>query len=165
MTRSFGRSRGSLLFALTAALATGCAGSDRDGPGESDHAERVTLEQLPAAARATVQRLLGGGRIEQIDRESEKGRVLYDVEAVVDGKHIEWSIAAADGAMLGSETPIEYGDLPAAVRTAAERHFGSASGLTATKGVEEGTTTYEVAGTQGGRREEVTFDANGTRLE
>ena len=65
--------------------------------------------------------------------------------------------------MLGTEVPIEYSELPAAVRAAAEKYFGRATGLKAMKGVEYGETSYEIEGKKNGKTVEVTFDPMGKR--
>ena len=125
--------------------------------------QRVTLEQLSAPARATVEKVTVDGKVEKIDREIERGKVVYDVEATVAGKHVEFLIGDSNGEILGSETSIEYDSLPDAVRTAAEKYFRSSAGLKAMKGIEYGETHYEVEGLKNGRTVEVTFDPSGRR--
>jgi hypothetical protein len=95
----------------------------------------------------------------------EKHSVVYDVEATVGGKHLEFLIADTDGTVLGTEVPIEFGELPAPVRVAVERHFGTTMNLTIMKGEEFGETQYEVEGPSRGRKVEVTFDSAGKRKE
>ena len=144
-----------LLPAVAAAgLAAGCA---------STKEQRVSLTQMSAPARATVEKETAGGKIDQIDKEVEKGKVVYDVEATVGGKHVEFLIADADGAVLGTETEIEFNQLPEPVRAAAEKYFGTSAGLKAMKGVEYGETHYEIEGPKGGKTVEVTFDPAGKR--
>lgn len=141
-----------------AVLAVGCASTKESAQKKE---ERVSMADLSAPARATVDKVTAGGKVDQIDKEVERGKVVYDVEATVGGKHLEFLIADADGTLLGTETPIEFGDLPEPVRAAAEKYFGSATGLKAMKGVEYGETQYEIEGTRGGKKVEVTFDPNG----
>jgi uncharacterized membrane protein YkoI len=124
----------------------------------------VTLAQLPPAAQASVTKAAAGGKVDKITRERERGKTVYDVEATVDGKHLEFLIADADGAVLGTEVPIDYSELPAAVRSASEKYFGSANGLKAMKGVEYGETSYEIEGKKNGKRVEVTFDPTGKQV-
>ena len=123
--------------------------------------ERVTLEQLSAPARLAVDKATAGGHVEQIDKEVERGKVVYDVEATVNGKHVEFLIADADGAVLGTENQIEFGDLPQPIRAAAEKYFGTTIGLKAMKGLEYGETHYEIEGSKKGKTVEVTFDPDG----
>ncbi len=148
------------LAAATSSLVSGCATK-----GGAAKAEHVSVEQLSPPARATVEKATAGGRVDQITKEVERGKTVYDVEATVGGKHLEFLIGDADGALLGTEVPIEFGDLPAAVRAAAEKYFGSASGLTAMKGVEYGETSYEIEGPKNGKTVEITFAPDGKRAK
>jgi len=141
-------------FALS--LLWGCA-SMKEKP--------VSLEELSEAARATVSRETAGGQIESILLEKEHGQMVYDVEANVAGKHKEWTVAQADGAILGTEVQIGFEELPEAVRGAAESFFGGTTGLMVMRGEELGQTSYEVEGEREGRKVEVTFDPAGKRVE
>jgi uncharacterized membrane protein YkoI len=146
---------------LMMGLAGAVVGCKSTGEGKET---RVSVAELPEPARAAVNKLTAGGQMEKIDKEIEKGKVVYDVEATVGGKHVEYTIGA-DGAVLGTETSIEFSALPEPVRLAAEKHFGTTSGLKAMKGVEDGKTHYEVEGTKNGKKSEVTFDPTGKRTE
>ena len=151
---------------LATVVAAGCRSTEsEEGEGEEGKETRVTLEQLSAPARATVERLTAGGKIEKIDHEVEDGVSLYDVEANVGGKHVEYAIAEADGAVIGTETSIEFAELPAAVREAAAKFFDSTDGLKAMKGVEKDVTSYEVEGKRKGKVVEATFDPTGKKIE
>jgi uncharacterized membrane protein YkoI len=146
---------GLLTLAAAAVFAAGCASATKE--------EHVTVSQLSEPARATLERVTAGGQVEKIDREVERGKVVYDVEATVEGKHLEYLIGDADGAVLGTEVPVEFGDLPEPVRVAAEKYFGTTSGLKAMKGDEYGETHYEVEGSRSGKMAEVTFNPAGER--
>jgi uncharacterized membrane protein YkoI len=141
-------------------LWTGCA---TNKSSEAAKEERVTLAQVSAPARATVEKVTAGGSVDKIDKEFERGKVVYDVEATVGGKHVEYLIADADGQVLGTEVSIAYGELPEPVRAAAEKYFDSATGLKAMKGVEYGETHYEIEGPKNGKTVEATFDASGKK--
>jgi uncharacterized membrane protein YkoI len=150
----------SVLVAGLAGLAAGCA----TNAGSSQAKEqRVTVSELSVPARATVEKMTAGGKVDQIDKEVERGKVVYDVEATVAGKHVEYLIADVDGAVLGTEVSIEYSELPEPVRLAAEKYFDSKSGLKAMKGIEYGETHYEIEGPKNGKTVEATFDPAGRK--
>jgi len=142
---------------LTIGMVVGCA-SDKSGKEV-----RISLAQLSPPARATLEKMTTGGTIDKIDREVERGKVVYDAEATVGGKHVEYLIADSNGELLGTENEIEFSQLPEAVRAAAQKYFGAASGLKAMKGVEYGETHYEIEGPKNGKTVEVTFDPLGKR--
>ena len=142
-----------------AGLAAGCAGM------KSSKETRVTIADLSAPARTTVEKMTAGGTVDKIDKEVERGRVVYDVEATVGGKHVEYLIGDSDGAVLGTETSIEFDQLPEPVRKAAEKYFGATTGLKAMKGLEYGETHYEIEGPKNGKVVEVTFDEMGKKAK
>jgi uncharacterized membrane protein YkoI len=103
--------------------------------------------------------------VDKITKEVERGQTVYDVEATVGGKHMEYVIAEADGKVLGTEVPVEFTELPEPVRVAVSKHFETTAGLTIMKGVEYGETHYEIEGQKNGKMVEVTFDPEGKRAE
>ena len=61
--------------------------------------ENITLDQLPAAVKATVQREVKTGQIVEIERDQKKGQPIYEVEFVDAG--VKWEIhVAPDGTLL-----------------------------------------------------------------
>lgn len=59
--------------------------------------EKVTLEQVPAAVKTTIQ--AEGGKIEDIERQNDAGKVIYEADVIKDGKEIELRIAE-DGKLV-----------------------------------------------------------------
>lgn len=59
----------------------------------------LTLEELPAAVRATAEREVGDGIIDDVERDNKGGRVVYEVEFVLEGQEYELDIAE-DGTLL-----------------------------------------------------------------
>lgn len=150
-------------IALTFIALAGCA-THKAGSSKAKKEVDVTAEQMSAPARATLTKVTAGGKVDKVTREVERGKTVYDVEATVGGKHMEYLISHDNGEVLGTEVPIEYSDLPAPVRAAAEKHFGTSSGLKAMKGVEYGETQYEIVGKKDGKTAEVTYDPTGKRV-
>jgi uncharacterized membrane protein YkoI len=124
----------------------------------------VAIADLPAPARAAVEKWLAGGTIKNIDKEDEDGKVIYDVEATVKGKHAEADIAA-DGTVLTTEEEVAYDSLPKSVRDVVEKYFGSAKDLHASKEIEKGKTQYEVEGHQEGKKVTLKLDNTGKITE
>jgi uncharacterized membrane protein YkoI len=129
--------------------------------GHDSKETKVSLNQMSPPARQTLERVTSGGTIEKIEREIERGRVVYDAEATIGGKHFEYLIGESNGEILGTETEIELSQLPEAVRVATRNYFGTSTELKAMKGVEYGETQYEIEGKKNGKITEVTFDPNG----
>lgn len=83
-------------FVLVALAA--CAG----WAGKRKKEEKVTIGQVPAAVKATILREAKGAKIEEIEKETKKGKTVYEAEFVVDGKEIEIKVAP-DGKLLSRE--------------------------------------------------------------
>lgn len=64
-------------------------------------AEEVQFSQLPAAAQKTINRNLSGGIVQEVDRKSEAGRTVYDVEVRREGKNRHLRVDA-DGKLLAA---------------------------------------------------------------
>jgi uncharacterized membrane protein YkoI len=158
-----GESLQAYALSVLALLGAACSSSD-EREEEEPVARAVTLAEMPAPARAAAERLIGGGRVERIDEETEDGRLIYDVEATVDGEHVEYTLLA-DGTVVGTETAIEFVELPEPVRAAALTFFGGSVGLRSALVEENGRTLYELEGKKFGRLVEATFDPSGTVVE
>jgi uncharacterized protein YpmB len=68
-------------------------------PAVSYAGQDVTIDQLPPAVRATVDKETSGGQITDIERDLEQGKVIYEVEFTSGGKEYELDIAE-DGKLL-----------------------------------------------------------------
>ncbi len=80
----------SLAFAIGS---SGCAGSC-EAP--------VATAELPGPVRATLDRETPGATIKESERETKGGRVVYSIDAEVEGKL--WDIAIAeDGTLISKE--------------------------------------------------------------
>ena len=56
--------------------------------------ERVTLEQVPPAVKATILQESAGGEITAIERETKDGQTIYEAEVKLNGKEIDITVAA-----------------------------------------------------------------------
>jgi uncharacterized membrane protein YkoI len=128
---------------------SGCAAISGHGAKKEAPGQLVSLLEIPSPARTTIERLTAGGEIKKIEKEEVGGKVIYDVEASVRGKDVEYDVAS-DGNVLTRQESIAYDSLPVAVKTAVQKYFGSAEGLKASMEIEEGKTFYEVEGSKAG---------------
>jgi uncharacterized membrane protein YkoI len=152
---------------LVAVLIVGLFGcndiSGRSGKKEAP-GQVVSLSDIPTPARATIERLTAGGDIKKIEKEEQNGTVIYDVEAKVKDKDVEYDVAS-DGKVLTAEESVPYTSLPAAVQDAVKKYFGSAEGLKASREVEKDKTFYEVEGKKGGSTVTLKLTDTGKILE
>jgi uncharacterized membrane protein YkoI len=102
------------------------------------------LADLPEAVQKTVKRELGSARVDEIERDTDDGKVVYKIEAeTADGREIELEVAE-DGMLLEKEEEVRLTDVPAAVRATIERELGAVRPEKIERKSEEGTVHYEV---------------------
>jgi len=138
----------SILVAVLIVGLFGCSAISGRAEKKEATGQVVSLSDLPAPARATIERLTAGGEIKKLEKEQTGGKVIYDVEARVKGKDVEYDVAS-DGKVLTAEESVPYASLPAVVQEASKKYFGFTEGLKAFKEVEDGKTFYEVEGKKG----------------
>ncbi len=76
---------------------------------EDEQEQIVTLEQLPAAVQATLQRESTGGTLGKIEKETKEGRVIYEADITLDGGKYEVKVTE-DGILLKKELEDEDND-------------------------------------------------------
>jgi len=79
-------------------------GNDKAWPKHEKEGKevKVTLDQLPAAVKATVQKEADGGTIKDIDKETEDGKTTYEADATINGKPYEIKVAE-DGSLISKK--------------------------------------------------------------
>lgn len=80
-------------------------GDDDEDEGDDDEDEdeaEVSLSEVPEAVKATILKEAGGAEIEEVVKETEDGREVYEAEFVANGQEVEIEVAA-DGSLLERE--------------------------------------------------------------
>ncbi|MHC4061968.1 MAG: PepSY domain-containing protein, partial [Planctomycetota bacterium] len=89
------------------------------GSGEDDE-----FSGVPQAVRATIERETKGFEIEDIDRDNDDGKVVYEVEAEsADGRRTEF-VVAEDGSLIKFGGELRAEDMPAQIAEAAKKAVG-----------------------------------------
>jgi len=116
---------------------------EQDEKGEKadakDRDTKVSLKNLPPAVKATVEAESKGARIKGISSEKEKGKTVYELETLVNGRIRDLMIDAA-GKVYVVEEQIDADKVPAPVRQALEQ---KGKIVVIESVVEAGKTTYE----------------------
>lgn len=152
--------------------------------------EAVTLDQCPPAVRATIEAYLDGGTITELERTTDHGEVLYEVDVRGDGGVVEFDVAE-DGTFRGYEGPdddddesdddddedgdgddddeseeeIPLSDVPDHVKDAAIKAVPGLVLEEAEREIEGDRLVYELEGEADGREYEVEVSAAGVVLE
>ena len=143
----------SICLALaTVIFSTGAAGAQQ---GSSK------LKSLPVPVRQAVEKETQGAVIKEVSKEQEDGKTVYEVETMVDGRTRDL-VFAADGTVLVVEEQSSLDAIPVAARQAIEARAAGGK-VTTVELVKKGTAvTYEAVVVKGGKKAEVTVNADGT---
>ncbi|MBA3938541.1 MAG: hypothetical protein H0X38_13865 [Planctomycetes bacterium] len=73
--------------------------------GWAEEEEKVTVDQLPAAVKTTLEAAAKGAALSEFEREHKKGKIVYTAEipGTEKGTVIEFTVAE-DGTLLKTET-------------------------------------------------------------
>ena len=98
----------SKLFALIAGLATlSIVGSvaitslAEDKKKDEDEV-KVTIDQVPKEVKATLLKEVGGGKITEIEKETEDGKTVFSADAKIGDKEYDIKVAE-DGKLISKE--------------------------------------------------------------
>ena len=128
--------------------------------------KKLQMTDLPPAVQKTVQDQLKGAEVKGIAKETEQGKVQYEVETILNGKHRDFNIDAK-GALLVVEEETALDTIPAAAKAAIEKKVaGGKLGMVETVNKGDGITFYEAAYTsKAGKKHEVLVKPDGTETK
>lgn len=125
MTRLLGRGFGALAFVL---FVCGAPGLDASAENSS---KSVSLQQIPAAARRTIQDESGRATLGEIQPGEEDGKKTYTVNLTEDG-HERELVVAEDGTLLSKEVTLEETPPPVRLTIQAQLRQGTLESIART---------------------------------
>tara|TARA_R110000744_G_scaffold380529_1_gene501802 strand:- start:10027 stop:10827 length:801 start_codon:yes stop_codon:yes gene_type:complete len=141
--------------------------------------ETVKLAELPKAVRHTIDQHAKGGKIEQIERETEDGIVVYSVEVEGKGGDFEFEVGE-DGTFMGMDTEdegdgesdnyeqvfeIPFSEAPRAVQDAFNTKTNHEKPTRVERIVDESITKYEIEHNHLGATASITLTDLGEIIE
>ena len=137
--------------------------------------EEITLAEAPAPVRTVILALAFGGKVEEISRETEAGRVAYEaeierkdvnLELLMDaqGNVLEIEVKGKGGDEDEDEETLSWDQIPAPVQRAIKEHAGDAKIEKIEKESEGGKLVYEAEFKTEGRETELKIAPDGTLL-
>lgn len=128
-------------------------------------AKSLQLKDLPPAVQKTINENLKGATIKNIAKETEDGKVQYEVESVLNGKTRDFNVDTA-GKLLVMEDEVSIDSIPAPAKAAIQKTVGTGK-LTRVESVTEGVvTTYEAAyTTKAGKKMTTDVRADGSPVK
>lgn len=147
--------------------------------------QEVTIDQLPAAVRATLESQAQGGTIEEIEKKTKGGAEIYFAEVLKDNQKLEVKIAA-DGTLIKSEVEsdkeeeaneehegdkedqevtLTFDHLPAPVQAALRNEAGAGTIQEIEQKNKDGAVVYCADVLKDGQKLEVKIAADGTLIK
>lgn len=121
--------------------------------------QKLTMNDLPPAVRKAVEQETKGATIRGIAKESDKGRVQYEVETTIDG-HSRDLLLDQTGQVLEIEEEAALASLPPAVSKSLGQHRTILRVETITI-PKSGKVSYEATIDKAGKKSEVMVSADG----
>jgi uncharacterized protein YpmB len=127
--------------------------------------KKLQMKDLPPAVQTTVQDQTKGAEIRGISSETEKGKLTYEIETVVNGKHRDF-LVDAKGAVTEVEVETAIESIPAAAKAAIEKKAAGGK-IAMVETVTRGSATlYEATYTdKGGKKHEFAVKADGVETK
>jgi uncharacterized membrane protein YkoI len=121
----------------------------------------VKMKDLPPAVQKTVTEQAKGAQIKGMSKEVEKGKTMYEVETMVNGKSRDLVIDAS-GSLVSVEEPVAIESIPTAAKAALEK-LAAGGKIKGVESVTQGqTVTYEAVIVKGVKKSEVVVAADGS---
>jgi hypothetical protein len=99
-----------LRILMVGALAAGLIGFSASALRAEDKDEvKVTIDQVPAPVKATLEKESSGGTISEIEKDTTEGKTVYEADATIGGKKYEIKVAE-DGTLLTKKLDDEEDD-------------------------------------------------------
>jgi uncharacterized membrane protein YkoI len=159
-----------LIYGAVVALAlAGCnAMNHKDKSEGGDHAQKVAKADLPPQVASAVNSRFPDATIRSAEKETENGKVLYDIELTHNGKHYEMDVEE-NGTVAETETAIDASALPAPVSQAVQAKYPGATVkevMEKRKGSQQAVSEYEiVVKPASGKSKELTVAPDGKVTE
>jgi uncharacterized membrane protein YkoI len=102
------------------------AGRADDKKAGEKKAEKLTADKLPKKVMDAVKERFPGAELTSIEKETENGQVVYDIELKHKGRKYEMDIKE-DGTVIEIEKEVDLKDVPAALPKAIEAKYPRAT--------------------------------------
>jgi uncharacterized membrane protein YkoI len=125
--------------------------------------KRIAMKDLPPAVRTAVDKNTVGSEVKGIRREVEKGKTMFEVETVANGKTRDF-VFDANGGIVSVEQEVTIDAIPAGARAAFEKK-AAGSRISKVETITKGqAVVYEAEiVAKSGKKSEFTVNADGVR--
>jgi putative PepSY-like beta-lactamase-inhibitor len=127
--------------------------------------EKVPLDKVPAKISAAINGRFPGAELKSVEKESEDGKVMFDVELTQKGRKYEMDIKE-DGTIVEIEKGVAEKDFPAACAAVLKKNYPTATvkdimEVNKVEGTKETPIHYEVTIEQDKKEQEIIVSLDG----
>lgn len=140
---------------------------DEDGEGEhgegehgSEVVKKITLDDVPSAARTAISKRAGDAKIVGVESITEAGHTVYEAAWMKGDKKIEVLVSAA-GSLIAEESSLTLDQMPKELRAIAKKFAGKAELKLERKTI----VLYELEKATKGKEVEIYVDATGREVK
>ena len=119
---------------------------------------KVLLSETPAAVQKTVRTEVGGGKLLEIEKTTDEGKLVYEIKMDRNGRTRSFTVSDASD-LLSMEVFLD--EAPAAVKQTIQSQLHGGQLVDIYRTTDEGDTVYEAEITKGGKSRSLTVDTNG----
>lgn len=119
---------------------------------------KVLLTEMPSAAQKTVRAEVGSGKLMEIEKATDEGKVIYEVEMFRDGKSRDFTVGA-NGDLMDMEVFLD--ETPTAIKATIQAQSAGGQVTEIRRMTEDGEVFYDVEITKDGKARSLTVTANG----
>src|SRR5262249_8674985 len=102
------RMRKFVILTMVVGLATfaSLVRAEEKDEGKEGKEQKIAFADAPKAVQATLTKEAEGNKIEQVDKESDEGKTIYEADVMLNGKNYEIKVAE-DGTLLVKKLDME----------------------------------------------------------
>ena len=119
---------------------------------------KTLLSETPEAVQKTVRAEVGSGKLLEIEKNTEEGKLVYDVKMDKDGRTRNFTVSDG-GDLINME--VFLNEAPAVVQQTIQSQLRGGQLADIYRTTDEGDVVYEVEITKGGKSRSLTVDSNG----
>ena len=100
------------LFAMALSILPSCtamAATEKEKEGKEKDEVKVKIDQVPAAVKKTLDKESDGAKIDEVDKETDDGKTIYEADVKLNGHNYEIKVAA-DGTLISKKLDEEEGE-------------------------------------------------------
>jgi hypothetical protein len=99
-----------MMLLMAMCVIAGCTmmsrADDKDKDKEEGNEQKMAFNQAPQSVQQTLTKEADGNKIDQVDKETDDGKTIYEADVTINGKNYEIKVAE-DGTLISKKLDME----------------------------------------------------------